>query len=86
MFHRHRLPGIAAAARPAARLAALATAVITVLGAALALILVPVAAHAATAAAPPYWADSPFNVPGGTGASVPFTEYARRRARVRPGS
>jgi hypothetical protein len=25
---------------------------------------------------PPYWADSPFNVPSGTGASVPFTEYS----------
>jgi hypothetical protein len=27
------------------------------------------------AGTPPYWADSPFNVPSGTGASVPFTEY-----------
>ena len=30
----------------------------------------------AQAGTPPYWADSPFNVPSGTGASVPFTEYA----------
>jgi hypothetical protein len=80
MFHRHRLPGIAAAARPAARLAALATAVITVLGTVLALVLAPASAHAATAAAPPYWADSPFNVPSGTGASVPFTEYEAENA------
>jgi hypothetical protein len=34
-------------------------------------------ASSATAAAgtPPYWAQSPFNVPSGTGASLPFTEY-----------
>ena len=30
----------------------------------------------AQAGTPPYWADSPFNVPSGTGASVPFTEYS----------
>jgi hypothetical protein len=28
-----------------------------------------------TAGTPPYWAQSPFDVPSGTGASVPFTEY-----------
>ena len=38
--------------------------------------LKPVAAYAQSGAGtPPYWADSPFNVPSGTGASVPFTEY-----------
>jgi len=39
-------------------------------------------AQAATAA-PPYWAQSPFSVPGGTGASVPFTEYGREREHHR---
>jgi hypothetical protein len=29
---------------------------------------------------PPYWAQSPFSVPGGTGASVPFTEYEAESA------
>jgi hypothetical protein len=29
----------------------------------------------ADAGTPPYWAQSPFNVPSGIGASVPFTEY-----------
>jgi hypothetical protein len=29
---------------------------------------------------PPYWAQSPFNVPSGTGASVPFTEYEAEAA------
>jgi F5/8 type C domain/Pectate lyase superfamily protein/Abnormal spindle-like microcephaly-assoc'd, ASPM-SPD-2-Hydin len=34
-------------------------------------------AHAnAQAGTPPYWSTSPFAVPSGTGASVPFTEYA----------
>jgi hypothetical protein len=31
---------------------------------------------------PPYWADSPFNVPSGTGASVPFTEYSAVNANT----
>ncbi|HJP74810.1 MAG TPA: discoidin domain-containing protein [Pseudonocardiaceae bacterium] len=29
---------------------------------------------------PPYWAQSPFNVPSGTGASLPFTEYEAEAA------
>jgi hypothetical protein len=29
---------------------------------------------------PPYWAQSPFSVPSGTGASVPFTEYEAESA------
>jgi hypothetical protein len=36
-------------------------------------------ARAATAA-PPYWARSPFSVPSGTGARVPFTEYEAEAA------
>src|SRR5271154_7395910 len=38
---------------------------------------VPANAQAGT---PPYWADSPFNVPSGTGASVPFTQYSAGNA------
>ena len=57
------------------RLAALVAAVVTVLGTLLAAaVAAPTFAQAATAA-PPYWAQSPFSVPSGTGASVPFTEY-----------
>ena len=32
------------------------------------------------AGTPPYWAQSPFSVPSGTGASVPFTEYEAESA------
>jgi len=56
------------------RLAALATAAATaVTGAALVFGASP--AHAMNGpGTPPYWAQSPFSVPGGTGASLPFTE------------
>jgi len=37
--------------------------------------LTPATAYA-QAGTPPYWSQSPFAVPSGTGASVPFTEYA----------
>jgi hypothetical protein len=57
---------------------ALAAAVITGLGTVLA---VAVAAPAlAQAGTPPYWAQSPFSVPSGTGATVPFTEYEAENA------
>ena len=61
-------------------MAALATAVVTAIGTALTLaVAAPTLARAATAA-PPYWAQSPFSVPSGTGASVPFTEYEAENA------
>ncbi|HET9173126.1 MAG TPA: discoidin domain-containing protein [Actinospica sp.] len=54
------------------------------LAAATALFTLPgvVLAGSASAAAgtPPYWAQSPFNVPSGVGASVPFTEYEAEAA------
>ena len=80
MSFRHRPPGRNAAARPRIRLAALVAAVVTVLGTLLAAaVATPTLAQAATAA-PPYWAQSPFSVPSGTGASVPFTEYEAENA------
>ncbi|WP_329372743.1 discoidin domain-containing protein [Streptomyces sp. NBC_00669] len=52
--------------------------------AATALATIPVLLGAATAQAatgtPPYWAQSPFNVPSGVGASLPFTEYEAEAA------
>src|ERR1700722_3969819 len=65
-------------ARRRTRLVALAAAVVTGLGTVLA---VAVAAPAfAQAGTPPYWAQPPFNVPSGTGATVPFTEYEAESA------
>ncbi len=73
-------PRNSAAPRPRTRLAALAAAVVTAIAAAAAVaVAAPVSARAATAA-PPYWARSPFSVPSGTGASVPFTEYEAEAA------
>ncbi|MDX6418089.1 MAG: hypothetical protein QOG28_2709 [Trebonia sp.] len=61
-------------------MAALAAAVVTALGTTIAVaVAAPTLAQAATAA-PPYWAQSPFSVPSGTGASVPFTEYEAENA------
>ena len=86
MFLRHRPPGRGAAARrgasarPRTRTAALVATVVTALGTMTALaVATPTLAQAATAA-PPYWAQSPFSVPSGTGASVPFTEYEAENA------
>jgi F5/8 type C domain/Pectate lyase superfamily protein/Abnormal spindle-like microcephaly-assoc'd, ASPM-SPD-2-Hydin len=86
MFLRHRPPGRGvtakhgAAARPRNRTAALAAAAVTVLGTVTGFaVAVPTLAQAATAA-PPYVAGSPFSVPSGTGASVPFTEYEAENA------
>jgi hypothetical protein len=53
--------------------AAIAAAFVTVLGLA-------TAAPALAQSGPPYWAQSPFSVPSGTGASVPFTEYEAENA------
>jgi hypothetical protein len=74
-----RPPGWVPAARSWKRLAALAAALVTALGTVLAIaVATPTIAQAATA--PPYWAQSPFSVPGGTGASLPFTEYEAENA------
>src|SRR6202167_3116839 len=79
MFFFHKPPGgPPAGARRRTRMVALAAAVITGLGTVLA---VAVAAPAlAQAGTPPYWAQSPFSVPSGTGATVPFTEYEAEHA------
>jgi hypothetical protein len=55
-------------------MAAVATALGTVFAVAVA---APAFAQAGT---PPYWAQSPFSVPSGTGATVPFTEYEAENA------
>ncbi len=79
MFFFNKPPGgPPAGARRRTRLVALAAAVVTALGTVLA---VAVAAPAfAQAGTPPYWSGSPFSVPSGTGASVPFTEYEAENA------
>jgi hypothetical protein len=79
MFFFHKPPGgPPAGKRRQTRMVALAAAVITGLGTVLA---VAVAAPAlAQAGTPPYWAQSPFSVPSGTGATVPFTEYEAESA------
>jgi alpha-1,3-glucanase-like protein/F5/8 type C domain-containing protein/pectate lyase-like protein/ASPM-SPD-2-Hydin domain-containing protein len=62
------------------RLTALAAVVVTALGTLFAL-AVPLPALAENGpGTPPYWAKSPFSVPSGTGASVPFTEYEAESA------
>ena len=67
------------AARSWKRLAAYAAALVTALGTVLALaVATPMVAQAATA--PPYWPQSPFNVPSGTGVNLPFTEYEAENA------
>jgi hypothetical protein len=77
-FFRKPPGGPPAGARRRTRLVALAAAVVTGLGTVLA---VAVAAPAfAQPGTPPYWAQSPFNVPSGTGATVPFTEYEAEAA------
>jgi hypothetical protein len=79
MSLRRRPLGSMPAARSWKRLAALAAAVFTALGTVLALaVTTPAVAQAATG--PPYWAQSPFNVPSGTGVSLPFTEYEAENA------
>jgi hypothetical protein len=79
MYFFHKPPGgPPAGARRRTRLVALAAAVITALGTLFAVALAtPALAQAGT---PPYWAQSPFSVPSGTGATVPFTEYEAESA------
>jgi Pectate lyase superfamily protein/F5/8 type C domain/Abnormal spindle-like microcephaly-assoc'd, ASPM-SPD-2-Hydin len=77
-FFRKPPGGPPAGARPRKRLVALAAAVVTGLGTVLAVaVATPAFAQPGT---PPYWAQSPFSVPSGTGATVPFTEYEAEAA------
>ena len=79
MSLRRRPPGgRATSARPRLRLTALMAAIVTALGTLFAVALAtPAFAQAGT---PPYWSGSPFSVPSGTGATVPFTEYEAENA------
>jgi len=74
MFIRPRSPGrrpFGAGSRKRITVAAVLTAFLTVLG-----LIAATPAFAQTGpGTPPYWAQSPFSVPSGVGASVPFTEY-----------
>ena len=64
------------AGTPARRfLSTLAVVALTALATVAAPAITPVPAGAASTPAPPYWPHSPFDVPSGVGASVPFTEY-----------
>jgi P pilus assembly chaperone PapD len=62
------------------RLTAMAAAVLTAAGTLFALLVAGPAFAQNGPGTPPYWAQSPFSVPGGTGASVPFTEYEAENA------
>jgi Pectate lyase superfamily protein/F5/8 type C domain/Abnormal spindle-like microcephaly-assoc'd, ASPM-SPD-2-Hydin len=64
-----------AAARRRTRLSALTVALVTALGTVFALVTAGPALAQSSPGTPPYSAQSPFSVPSGTGASVPFTEY-----------
>jgi hypothetical protein len=76
MHFRHGSPGRAPAApRSRRRLTALATAAVTALATLPGVLAAAPAEAASGAGTPPYWAQSPFDVPSGTGASLPFTEY-----------
>jgi hypothetical protein len=61
--------------RQRGRFAAVLVAVLAALAGVVLPALAPATANA-QAGTPPYWSASPFAVPSGTGASVPFTEYA----------
>ncbi|MFE0464910.1 glycosyl hydrolase family 28-related protein [Kitasatospora sp. NPDC058965] len=70
----------AAPRRRPRRVAALVATVVTAL-AGLPVLLGGTAAHAMNGpGTPPYWAHSPFDVPSGTGVSMPFTEYEAEAA------
>src|SRR5580658_695608 len=76
MSIRHRPPsGRRTWASRRIRLTAIAAAVATAFGALSALAVATQASAQSSPGTPPYWAQSPFSVPSGTGATVPFTEY-----------
>jgi hypothetical protein len=62
------------------RLTAAALAVVTTFATALGLLMAAPALAQNGPGTPPYWPQSPFSVPSGTGASVPFTEYEAENA------
>ena len=81
MFLRKRPPGgRAAAARSRLRLTASVAAIATALGTVFAVAVAAPAFAATAAGTPPYWAQSPFSVPSGTGVALPFTEYEAESA------
>ena len=82
MSIRHRPPGsgLLARTRRRIRLTALAAALVTAAGAATALAAAGPALAENGPGTPPYWAQSPFSVPSGTGASLGFTEYEAENA------
>jgi hypothetical protein len=77
---RHRPPGRRAAASRRTRLTAAAVALVTASGTLFGLLTAAPALAQSGPGTPPYWAQSPFSVPSGTGASVPFTEYEAENA------
>jgi hypothetical protein len=62
------------------RLLAMAAALVAAVAASLSLAAASPALAENGPGTPPYWAQSPFSVPSGTGASVPFTEYEAENA------
>jgi hypothetical protein len=62
------------------RLTAAALAVVTTFVTVLGLLIAAPALAQNGPGTPPYWPQSPFSVPSGTGASVPFTEYEAENA------
>jgi hypothetical protein len=72
---RHRRPG-GGGSRKRLAAAAVLTAFFTLLG----LVAGSSAFAQSSPGTPPYWAQSPFSVPSGVGASVPFTEYEAENA------
>jgi hypothetical protein len=80
MSIRHRPPGgRLARTRRRTRLTVLAAALVTAVGIVTALAAGPALAENGPGT-PPYWAQSPFSVPSGTGASLGFTEYEAENA------
>ena len=72
---RHRRP-VGAGSRKRLTAAAVLTAFFTLLG----LVAGTSAFAQSSPGTPPYWAQSPFSVPSGVGANVPFTEYEAENA------
>ena len=72
---RHRRP-VGAGSRKRLTAAAVLTAFFTLLG----LVAGTSAFAQSSPGTPPYWAQSPFSVPAGVGANVPFTEYEAENA------
>src|SRR5580693_9953121 len=80
MSIRHRPPGGGRLARTRNRLTVLVVALLTAVGTVTALAAAAPALAQNGPGTPPYWAQSPFSVPSGTGASLGFTEYEAENA------